>query len=50
MEMSNEVIGEIDWFDVDSEQLKVLKEISDKMDSLNREMREIKVRINDLNK
>ncbi len=30
--------------------LDVLKEISAKMDDLNREMREIKVRINDLNK
>jgi hypothetical protein len=40
------IIGDKIQFD----QLQILKEISGKMDDLNREMREIKVRLNDINK
>ena len=36
--------------EVDEEIIIVLKEISSKMDDLNREMREVKVRINDMAK
>jgi len=34
----------------EEEMINVLKEISSKMDDLNREMREVKVRINDMAK
>lgn len=36
--------------DINDEMIIILKEISSKMDDLNREMREVKVRINDMAK
>jgi hypothetical protein len=46
-EMNNEVF---DYVDLDQEQLVVLKEMSSKLDDMYRELREIKVRINNLDK